>query len=354
MRRGSIVRILLVGALVGVVVTLVAVLIDWLPDPASEEMKRIEFVYWFATVISIVIFSLVAGVILYSVVRFRAAPDDDSDGPPIHGHTGLEIAWTAVPALLVTAIAIVSAIVLARNDDSGANPLRVDVTARQFAWLFAYPEQKNLASGELVVPIHRPVELNLRANDVLHSFWIPDMGQKQDAVPGIATRLVITPTKLGEYPIVCSELCGLGHALMRANARVVSQAQFAAWVKKQQGPATGGSTGGGGGSTGGGSSGGGGPDGAALFDAQGCSGCHEFRPAGSDGTTGPSLDNLAADAQKAGKPAEDYVHESIRDPGAYVVPGFTNGIMPSFSSLSDDEVDALVQYLTGGQGGAKE
>ena len=79
-RRGSIVRILLVGALVGFLVALVAVLIDWLPDPASEQMERIEFVYWFATIISIVIFAIVAGVILFSVVRFRAAPDDDSDG----------------------------------------------------------------------------------------------------------------------------------------------------------------------------------------------------------------------------------------------------------------------------------
>jgi cytochrome c oxidase subunit 2 len=346
-RRGSIVRILLVGALVGVAVTLVAVLIHWLPDSASEEMDRIEFVYWFVTIISIVIFALVAGVILFSVVRFRAAPDDDSDGPPIHGHTGLEIAWTAVPAILVTAIAIVSAIVLARNDDAGADPLKVDVTARQFAWSFAYPAQKNLASGELVLPVHRAVELNLRANDVLHSFWIPEMGQKQDAVPGISTRLVITPTKIGEYPIVCTELCGLGHAAMRANARVVSEADFAAWVDEQQGAGSGGGSAGGG-------SGGGKPDAAALFESQGCSGCHEFEPAGSKGQIGPSLDNLAADAQKAGKPVDEYVHESIRDPGAYVVPGYQNGTMPTFSALSDDEVDALVQYLTGGKGGASE
>ena len=307
-------------------------------------MDRIEFVYWFVTIISIVIFALVAGVILFSVVRFRAAPDDDSDGPPIHGHTGLEIAWTAVPAVLVTAIAIVSAIVLARNDDAGAHPLRVDVTARQFAWSFVYPAHKNLASGELVLPVHRAVELHLRANDVLHSFWIPDMGQKQDAVPGISTRLVITPTRIGEYPIVCSELCGLGHALMRANARVVSPAAFAAWVKKQQGATGGGASGGSGGA----------PAAAALFESQGCSGCHEFKPAHSTGKIGPSLDNLAADAQKAGKPVEAYVHESIRDPGAYVVPGYQNGTMPSFSSLTDDQVDALVQYLTGGKGGAQE
>jgi cytochrome c oxidase subunit II len=295
-----------------------------------------------------VIFALVAGVILYSVARFRAAPDDDNDGPPIHGHTGLEIAWTAIPAVLVTAIAVVSAIVLARNDDAGANPLRVDVTAAQFAWSFAYPGQGDVKSGELVMPVNRAVELHLRANDVIHSFWIPDMGQKIDAVPGITTRLVLTPTRIGQYPVQCSELCGLGHAAMRANARVVTQAQFAAWAKKQQGPAGGG----GGGGRGGG--GGGGNEGAALFDSQGCSGCHEFEPAGSKGAVGPSLDNLAADAKKAGKPLDDYVHESIRDPGAYVVPGYKAGTMPTFDSLSDEQLDALVQYLTGGKGGAKQ
>ena len=90
-----------------------AVLIQWLPTSASEEMDRITFVYWFATVICIAIFALVAAVIVYSVRTFRVQPDDDSDGPPIHGHTGLEIVWTLIPALLVTAIAIVSAIVLA-------------------------------------------------------------------------------------------------------------------------------------------------------------------------------------------------------------------------------------------------
>ncbi len=342
-RRGSIVRILLVGALVGFLVALVAVLIDWLPDPASEQMERIEFVYWFATIISIVIFAIVAGVILFSVVRFRAAPDDDSDGPPIHGHTGLEIAWTAVPTVLVTAIAIVSAVVLAKNDDTGPNPLKVDVTAAQFAWSFSYPGHGNVKSGQLMLPIDRPVEFTLRANDVLHSFWIPDMGQKQDAVPGITTRLVITPNKLGSYPVVCTELCGLGHSVMRAKATVVTAAAFAKWIADQQPK----------GGTAGGGSGGGSADGAALFESQGCSGCHAFTKAGSDAEIGPNLDNLAADAKKDGKDPAEYVAESIRDPAAYVVPGFQAGTMPTFDSLSADEVAALVQYLTG-EGGGKQ
>ena len=331
-RRGSVVRIALVGVLVGVVVSLVAVLIDWLPDPASKEMERIRFVYWFATVICIAIFAIVAGWLIYMVVRFRAAPDDDSDGPPIHGHTGLEITWTALPTLLVTAIALVSAIVLAQNEDAGDNPLRIDVTARQFAWTFGYPGEGDLQTTDLVLPIDRPVELNLKANDVLHSFWVPDMGQKQDAVPGIETRLVITPNKLGEYPIVCTELCGLGHSTMRSEVRVVSLARYRGWLREQrEGMAEGG-------------------DGAALFRQQGCGSCHAFEPAGTDAQVGPSLDELEA---RGGGSLEDYVRESIVDPNAVVAEGYSEGVMPSFDTLSDEQLDALVQYLTGEEGAAQ-
>jgi cytochrome c oxidase subunit II len=335
-RRGSIVRIALVGVLVGVLVTLVAVLIDWLPDSASEEMDRIEFTYWFATVICIVIFALVAGWMLYMIVRFRAAPDDDSDGPPIHGHTGLEIAWTAIPAVLVTAIAIVSAVVLARNGDAGDDFLPIDVTAQQFAWHFTYPDQDNLRSNMLVLPVNRAVKLSLRANDVIHAFWIPNMGQKQDAVPGITTSLVITPTREGAYPVVCTELCGLGHSTMRAPVRVVSAADFRAWVRDQQ-------RGGGGGGT----------DGAALFTSEGCGSCHAFEPAGTTAEVGPSLDNLQADARRAGEPLEQYVRDSILKPDQYVVPGYSEGVMPAFDGLADEQVDALVQYLTGSGEGAE-
>jgi cytochrome c oxidase subunit 2 len=162
----------------------VAVFLPWFPIVASEERDRIDFVTWFVIGICIAIFALVAAVLMYSIWRFRAAPDDDSDGPPIHGHTGLEIVWTLIPTVLVTAIGIVSAIVLSRNDALGQNVLRVNVTAQQFAWSFSYPEAKGLTSGTLRLPINRSVLLTLNAKDVIHSFWVPEFGQKQDTVPG--------------------------------------------------------------------------------------------------------------------------------------------------------------------------
>ncbi|HZO50356.1 MAG TPA: cytochrome c oxidase subunit II transmembrane domain-containing protein, partial [Gaiellaceae bacterium] len=139
MRRGSIFRISLYGLAAAGGVTLVAVLIKWLPTSASRQMDRITWVYWFATAICIGIFGVVAGVIVYSVLHFRAQPDDESDGPPIHGHTGLEVVWTLIPTALVTAIAVASAVVLSQNGRAGDNPYHVKVTAQQFAWSFQYP-----------------------------------------------------------------------------------------------------------------------------------------------------------------------------------------------------------------------
>ena len=257
MRRGSIVRLVTIGLLVGAGATAIALFIPWLPKNASKEGSRIDFVFWFVVAICIGIFTVVAAVSIYSVLRFRVRPDDDSDGPPIHGHTGLEITWTAVPAALVTAIAVVSAVALAENGRLKSNRLVVEVTARQFAWIFAYPNQAEAkakpkndqlctippgsancpVSYTLRLPEGRQVELRLRSLDVIHSFWVPEFRQKQDAVPtklkvGQITQLPITPTRIGKYTLICTELCGLGHALMRAPVTVMAPKEFDDWLAK--------------------------------------------------------------------------------------------------------------------------
>ena len=211
-----------------------AFFIPWLPENAAEERDGIDFIFWLTTIICIFIFGIVSAMLLYAVVAFKARDGDDSDGKPIHGHTGIEIAWTAVPALLVTAISVMSGIVLVQNDRPDSDHLNVNVTARQFAWTFSYPDQKNLTSAQLRLPVGRSVELHLTANDVIHSFWVPEFGQKQDALPGQDTKLVITPTKVGTYPVICTELCGLGHALMRAPVVVMEKAAFEKWARSQQ------------------------------------------------------------------------------------------------------------------------
>ena len=179
-------------------------------------------------------------------------PDDDSDGPPIHGHTGIEITWTVIPLILVLAMIVVSSVALAQNDREPANAMRVEVLGQQFAWVVAYPpegatedmdgficftrgqgvvDQRCKSSPNLVLPLDRPVRLHLTAREVIHSFFVPEFRQKQDAVPGLTTEITVTPTKLGNFPFVCTELCGLGHALMRTRAIVLPEEQLDALVE---------------------------------------------------------------------------------------------------------------------------
>src|SRR5215468_1264599 len=163
MRKGSIVALLGLAVIAGGVATAVALIPTWLPVAASREATRIHFVIWFVVVICIVIFAIVAAVMIYAVMKFRVQEDDFEDGPPVHGHTGLEITWTVIPFVLVTAIAIASAIVLSRNDAQAQNTLRVDVLAQQFEFTFSYPDAKNVTSPVLRLPNDRSVELYMRS-----------------------------------------------------------------------------------------------------------------------------------------------------------------------------------------------
>lgn len=322
---------------IGLVVTAVSVIvawrIDWLRASASEEMDRIEFVYWFATIISIGIFAVVMAALLYSVWAFRVAPGDDTDGPPIHGNARLEVVWTAVPAVLVIAIGVVTAVVLSRNADAGENPLTVKVYAQQFAWFFEYPDADDARSEELVLPVDRNIRFEMTSYDVIHSFWIPEMGQKQDLLPGITTDIVVTPTRTGSFALVCTELCGLGHATMRAPVRVLEEGAFETWLDELGEPAEGG----------------GGADGEAVFASAGCGGCHAFAPAGTDAQVGPGLDDLAAAAEQAGQEPAAFVREAIVDPNKVLAEGYQPNVMPGTygESLSTEEIEALVAYLTG-------
>jgi cytochrome c oxidase subunit 2 len=344
-------KMVVIAALAGLVGGLVAVLIPWLPESASEEMDRITFTYWFATVICLAIFALVAAIIVEAVWAFRVKPEDDTDGPPIHGHTGLEIAWTVVPAILVIAIGVVSAVVLSKNADAGENPLKVGVFAQQFAWRFLY-EGGDVRSNELVMPLDRSVEFEMESADVIHSLWIPEMGQKQDVVPGTTQKIVITPTRTGTFTLICTELCGLGHATMRAPVRVLEPDAFEEWLDRQAqaGQGAGGGQGGGaGGGEGEGAGGGVQELGATTFASAGCGGCHAFSKAGTDAQIGPSLDDLASRAEAAGEPLDEFVRQAIVQPDAVIAPDYQPGVMPKdfAESLTPEELNALVGYLSG-------
>jgi cytochrome c oxidase subunit 2 len=346
MRRGSIVALLGIGLIAGGVAAAVALVPTWLPEDASREAGRIAFTFWFVIAICIFIFAIVAAVMIYALLHFRVREDDFEDGPPIHGNTGLEITWTVIPFLLVTSIAIVSAIVLSRNDAQAQDTLRIDVTAQQFEFTFSYPDANNATSPVLRLPEGRSVELYMRSLDVIHSVFVPQFSQKEDVVPGLVTQLHITPTRLGTFPLECTELCGLGHSLMRSQAIVMEPAAFDAWLahqKKSAPPAPSTTT------TTSTSTTSTSPSAAGLsvFNSNGCSSCHTLTAAKATGTIGPDLDKLVAYAQQAKQPLEAFIHQSIVDPNAYIQPGYPKGVMPgNFGQLlTKSQLDALVAFL---------
>jgi cytochrome c oxidase subunit 2 len=236
-RKALIIQLLAIAVVIGAVAFVLAFWIDWLPPLASEQGERIDDVYIATSIICLVIFALVAAVSIYAVLKFRARPNDDEDGKPIHGHTGIEILWTAIPTVLVIFIGVYSAVVLVQNERLPEGHRTFQVTATQFEWTFAYPEEgvgTEEPLHELHLPLGETVKLEMQAADVIHSFWVPELRVKQDVVPGTVQPYVVTPTKEGRYPVICTELCGIGHSTMRTWVVVESPEKFEAWLDEMR------------------------------------------------------------------------------------------------------------------------
>jgi cytochrome c oxidase subunit 2 len=340
--RAQVRTMLLIGAVASILGIALALLIDWFPVPASEQAGSIDTLWDVLLIASVPVFVLVETVVLYCAIKFRMRPGEElKDGPPIHGNTRLEIIWTAIPAILLVGLCTYSYVVLTDIEKAEANAMNVRVVGEQFTWTFYYPGEggEEVASPQLYLPAETPVNFTVQSKDVIHDFWVPAFRMKIDAVPGIDTHIRVTTTdRMGEFPVVCAELCGLGHSTMRQSAHVMTRQDFDA--KLAELAAGGEGEGGGGGET----------DGKTLFtdaaEPTACASCHTLSDAGATGTTGPNLDDALA-----GK-SEAEIRESISDPDAQVAEGFQPGLMPRYGeSLSEEQVDALVQYLTEVTGG---
>ncbi|MGH2945701.1 MAG: cytochrome c oxidase subunit II [Solirubrobacteraceae bacterium] len=336
--RAQLRQMLVIGGIASALGIALALLIDWFPVPGSTQAGPIDTLWDVLLIASVPIFVLMQTIVLFSAWKFRMRPGDElRDGPPIHGNTKLEIIWTAIPAILLVGLCTYSFVVLQDIEKAEANEMSVRVVGEQFTWTFYYPQEggEEIASRELILPVNRPVNFTVQSKDVIHDFFVPAFRMKIDAVPGIDTRLRVTPNREGEYPVICAELCGLGHSTMRQTAVVVPQQEFESRLAElREGAADGGgeeqaqST-----------------DGEELFTTAAqpaaCGTCHTLSAAGTTGTTGPNLDDALADLD------EEQIRTAITDPEAEIAEGFSPGLMPNFGeTLSDEQVDALVEYLT--------
>jgi len=231
--RNPFVQIALWTLALGSVLAAIVLTVPWLPADDASQATPIDTLYDVLAVISSYIFALVVSALLVAVFHFRRRHNDLSDGQPIHGNSRLEVIWTAIPAVLMVGAAVYSGLVLRDIEEPQAATQVVHITAQQFAWTFAYDAQK-VKSGELHLVKDRPYLFQMNSKDVLHSFWVPEFRMKRDVVPGLTTKVRVTPEKTGRYTLICTELCGLGHATMRAPIRVETQASFNRWVTGQR------------------------------------------------------------------------------------------------------------------------
>jgi cytochrome c oxidase subunit 2 len=229
--RLPIVKMLATTVAMTAAISAVMLSISWDGEQASTAAPKIDQLLDVMIVLSSFVFSLVLVMLFYALYKFRAKPGDESDGEPIHGNTRLEVAWTVIPTIIVLFGAGYSWSVLHDIEEPAKNPLTVDVFSQQYAWSFGYPGKDNVWSqGELHVPVDRQVQFKMHAQDVIHSFWVPEWRIKKDNVPGITTTAIVTPDKVGTYQLICTELCGFGHATMRAKVVVEPPSEFRKWA----------------------------------------------------------------------------------------------------------------------------
>ncbi len=290
-----------------------------LPVAASAEAGPIDTLFNAHFWMIAFLFSLIMVLMLYSVFVWRRGDDDDSDGPHVHSNTRLEIGWTIIPTFVVLGFGVWGAVALNEITRPKEGEMTVNVTGKQWIWSFAYPEQESIQSGELVLPVDRTTVLKMNAEDVIHSFWVPEFRVKQDLVPDRETTLRITPTEIGAYKLRCAEICGLNHTQMEADVRIVSAEEFDAWVaEKQAAPAFADMTSE--------------ERGAYWASAEGfgCVACHTI-----DGTpgVGPTWQGLYQRQEQLTDGStvtadDDYIINSIHEPNAQIVAGFNPNIMP--------------------------
>ena len=294
---------------------------------------RGDKVTWLANlsfVLSFIVMGLVFALLIYALFRFRGSGEPSNR----EGNPRLEIFWTAVPAILLTILFVLTVrtvIDAGEHQSSDADVLHVTVTGKQWWWEVRYPDLGVTTANELHLPIDRPVEISLESTDVIHSLWIPEIGWKLDNIPGKTNTLHFTLKETGEFDGACAEFCGVQHAWMRIRLYAESPDDFSTWADANAAEAIA-------------------PDnqllqnGQSVFLTQSCASCHTIAGVSEHTDVGPDLTHFAGRAFIGGGVVENTdanLEAWLRDPAA-IKPGV---LMPGFNNLSDDDIEALLAYL---------
>lgn len=301
----------------------------WLPEGTSTLAPEIDSLFYFVTWASAILFFGVMAAMVYFAYRYRRR--DELEVPsPVEPNQIIEITWIVLPTILVLIVFNWGFKVFIKQGVAPPDSYDIQVRASMWKWDFEYPDGTT-TTGEFHVPVDRPVRLIMSSADVLHSFFVPEFRVKQDILPDRYTSVWFTATKQDTFNVYCTEYCGNGHSAMLATVVTESQGEFENWLQ----------------------SAGAAEDlplpelGARLYEQQMCQQCHS-----TDGTPGigPTMLGLygSTETMADGETVqvdENYLRESILEPGARIVEGYQNVMPPTYGGLSERQVSALITYI---------
>lgn len=308
-----------------------------LPEQASAQAHLVDDLYNFVMLLSVIGFFGLMGAMVFFMVRYHKSQNDKSAYIP---HNALaETLWTVIPTIIFVAIAVWGLWAYYEKEKVPADAMEIKVTGKQWFWEFRYKTDDGFdftVKDLMYVPIGKTIVTDMTSTDVIHSFYVPSFRVKRDTVPGMKTKVVFTPTMEGDFNIFCAEFCGTSHSKMRGIVRVVSEERYQKWLKfkleevKFLKTAR--------------------PDqrGAKLFATKGCTSCHTT---GSSDLIGPGLGGLweakrSFEGGGSGVADAAYIRESILEPQAKIVSGFTSAKMNSFSGqITEEEIDDIIEFI---------
>src|SRR5262245_39881543 len=305
-------------------------------SPESTPAKAIVDLSVVVLTITAVIFVVVASLLVYAIVKFRATPATaDREPAQVYGSTQIELAWTIVPVLIVVVLFAATARVIHAIQDAPQPPGPVEVTVigHQVRWEYRYPGLGIVTANELHIPVSDPVRarptfMTMLSADTDHSFWIPQLAGKTDLIPNRVNHLWMDPLRPGIFLGQCAQYCGTQHAKMLQRVSVDTPDEFDAWIRAQREPATEDESA---------------TSGRRIFETTACINCHTVRGTAANGRFGPDLTHLMSRTTIASGAAEN-TPENLRlwlkDPDA-IKPG---SLMPAMN-MTDAELDALVRYM---------
>lgn len=299
-------------------------------DPAGSEAHRLAGVWWLLLAMATAVAVLVLGLIVVGLFRRGDAADaDGGEGSDQRDHRFIFAGGLVLPVVVLSIVAVVTVTTVSALRQHKPDEVKVDVEGEQWFWRVRYPESGVTSANLIRLPVDRPVVVTLHSDDVIHSFWVPRLAGKLDVIPGQTNRLRFTPTEVGRFRGECAEFCGLQHANMAFEVRVMDGAAYDRWIARRQRRSSSLPTALA-------------REGQRVFAQQSCAGCHAIRGV-SDGQRGPDLSDFGSrPALGAGVVPNTKAHlaDWIRN-----APGIKPGVNMPPIALTDREVKALVAYL---------